>query len=139
MRLPTEAEWEFAYRAGTTTAYYAFPGFPNGTNNEAFVGQIAWIQSNSNGRTQPIGQKLPNGLGFYDMAGNVGELVRDWYSGTYYASSPAMDPQGPSSGSIRIIRGGTWDDPPAYHRASDRVTLNNYMPWHRGLRVARNP
>jgi formylglycine-generating enzyme required for sulfatase activity len=124
MRLPTEAEWEYAYRAGTTTAFHGFTGYLNGTNDDTLVGNIAWRGSccggNSGGYTHPVGQKLGNGFGLYDMAGNVWEWVNDWYSSNYYASSPSQNPPGPASGTNRVLRGGSWYFNSYYLRASHR-------------------
>jgi formylglycine-generating enzyme required for sulfatase activity len=108
MRLPTEAEWEFAYRAGTTAAFHSMPAYPNGTNDDNQVDAIAWWVANSIEQTRPFGGRSGNALGFHDMAGNVWEWVSDWYSATYYASSPAVDPQGPATGTNRVLRGGAW-------------------------------
>ena len=102
-RLPTEAEWEYACRAGTTGDYGFFDNF--------FFGRLkryAWNGGNSGGQTHPVGEKDPNAWGLYDMHGNVWEWVQDWYEGNYYRNSPATDPRGPSSGSIRVYRGGSW-------------------------------
>ena len=112
LRLPTEAEWEYAYRAGTTTAFHSMPGLPNGTNDDNQVGNIAWWGAYSGGnsaeQTRPVGGKAANALGLHDMSGNVWEWVNDWYSSTYYASSPSTNPPGPASGADRVLRGGSW-------------------------------
>ena len=100
-RLPTEAEWEYAARAGTDTKY-SYGEFGNQ------LGQYAWYKGNSNNETHPIGQKLPNVWGLYDIHGNVCEWVKDWYGESYYLNSPGTDPEGPGSGSYRVIRGGGW-------------------------------
>jgi formylglycine-generating enzyme required for sulfatase activity len=140
MRLPTEAEWEYAYRAGTTTAFHGFTGYLNGTNDDTLVGSIAWYTSNSNGQTRPVGGKAANGFGLHDMAGNVFEWVSDWYSGSYYESSPSQNPPGPASGMSRVLRGGSWPYLTNYLRSSYRfsgtpgLTFNVF-----GCRAARNP
>ena len=95
-RLPTEAEWEYAARAGTSGDRY-------GSLNE-----IAWYRNNSGGRTQLVGQKAPNAWGFYDMLGNVWEWVAGWYGD--YPGGFVTDPRGPGSGSSRVRRGGSWRD-----------------------------
>lgn len=99
-RLPTEAEWEYAARAGTTTNYFF------GDDIEK-LGDYAWYRDNSDIKTHPVGQKLPNPWGLYDILGNARELVQDWYGETYYQESPEKDPQGPSSGEFRVYRGGS--------------------------------
>jgi formylglycine-generating enzyme required for sulfatase activity len=97
-RLPTEAEWEYAARAGTKTKYYW-----GDTINDAYL----WYNNNSGGTTNPVGKKKPNAWGLYDMSGNVWEWVEDWYDEVYYIKSP--DINGPSSGKIRVLRGGSWN------------------------------
>ena len=140
LRLPTEAEWEYACRAGTTTAFHSMPGFPNGTNDDTQVGNIAWFGSNSANQTRPVGGKAANALGLHDMSGNVWEWVNDWYSASYYASSPPTNPPGPASGALRVLRGGSWNGGSFDLRSSDRVygspgvTFSSY-----GFRVARAP
>jgi formylglycine-generating enzyme required for sulfatase activity len=108
MRLPTEAEWEYAYRAGTSTAFHGFTGYPNGTNDGTLTGSIGWQVSNSINQTRPVGGKAGNGFGLHDMAGNVFEWVSDWYSSSYYASSPPANPSGPAGGASRVFRGGSY-------------------------------
>jgi formylglycine-generating enzyme required for sulfatase activity len=110
-RLPTEAEWEYAARSGGKAEKYA-----GGNDIEA----VAWYTSNSGGATHPVGAKRPNGLGIYDMSGNVWEWCQDWFEGGYYGKSPRNNPQGPSSGSFRVYRGGGWDRAPAGVRAAGR-------------------
>ena len=100
-RLPTEAEWEYAARAGSSSAYF----FGNDKNA---LSEHAWYNSNSGGTTHPVGQKQPNAWGLYDVYGNVWEWVADWYEGEYDANSPVTDPKGPSSSSGRVDRGGGW-------------------------------
>ena len=139
MRLPTEAEWEWAYRAGTTTAYHSMPGYPDGTNDDALVGNIAWFNANANSQTRPVGGKAGNGFGLHDMSGNVWEWVHDWYGA--YPSAPQVDPMGPVSGSNRVIRGCSWDNEPDDVRSSYRG--NAFTPMDSndnvGFRVARTP
>jgi formylglycine-generating enzyme required for sulfatase activity len=140
LRLPTEAEWEYAYRAGTTKAFHSFPGYPNGTNDDTLLGNIAWFTSNSISQTRPVGGKQANALGLHDMSGNVWEWVNDWYSSTYYQSSPSTNPPGPASGSSRVSRGGTWDVNSSYCRSSDRVYFApDSVSYNIGFRAARNP
>lgn len=99
-RLPTEAEWEYACRSGGRDEQYA------GGND---LDRVAWYSSNSGASTHAVGGKAANGLGLYDMNGNVWEWCLDWYGRNYYSSSPIYNPQGPSSGLLRINRGGSWD------------------------------
>jgi formylglycine-generating enzyme required for sulfatase activity len=98
-RLPTEAEWEFACRAGSA-AHYSW--------GDKVDGQYAWYFSNSEKKTHPVGQKQPNKFGLYDMNGNVYEWCADRYDQTYYAKSPSQNPKGPQEGESRVLRGGSW-------------------------------
>jgi formylglycine-generating enzyme required for sulfatase activity len=140
LRLPTEAEWEYAYRAGTTAAFHSMPGFPNGTNDDTQVGTIAWFSSNSASQTRPVGGKAANALGLHDMSGNVWEWVNDWYSGTYYASSPSTNPPGPAIGTARVLRGGSWFSDTNVLRSSRRGgNAPGYSSFSVGFRVARAP
>lgn len=100
-RLPTEAEWEFACKAGTATLFYW-------GNNRIDITDYAWIKANSGDAVHETGAKMPNSFGLYDMSGNVWEWCSDWYDGTYYSSSPSIDPTGPQIGQERVIRGGSW-------------------------------
>jgi formylglycine-generating enzyme required for sulfatase activity len=96
-RLPTEAEWEYACRSGGQVEKYS------GGDD---VDLVAWYDDNSGHSTHPVGRKLANGLGLYDMSGNVWEWCADWYYEGYYANSPERNPQGPGYGSSRVMRGG---------------------------------
>lgn len=146
MRLPTEAEWEFACRAGTTTAYHGWPANPAGSDNESDTVQIGWVRDNNGAQgtpsfgTKPVGQKPPNGFGLHDMCGNVGEWVSDWYDPNYYASSPPVDPQGPGPGNWigRGVRGGNWNSANVAVRSSSRAFWFSQLPTV-GFRVARDP
>ena len=139
LRLPTEAEWEYAYRAGTTTAFHSFPGYPNGTNDDTLLGNIAWYVSNSGSTTHAVGGKYANGLGLHDMSGNVWELCQDWYGP--YSSGSVTNPTGPATGSNRLLRGGSWDDGSSSGcRGSRRSDISpDYANGFIGFRVARNP
>ncbi len=109
MRLPTEAEWEYAARAGSTASQYG----P--------LDSIAWYNANSGNKTHEVAQKQANAWGLYDMLGNVWQWVDDWYDDKYYISGAASDPKGPSSGTYRVMRGGSWYDYPGNERVSVRV------------------
>lgn len=96
--LPTEAQWEYAARGGVKSKGYKYSG-------SNIIGDVAWYYYNSSS-TYPVGTKQPNELGLYDMSGNVWEWCSDWYS--FYSSESQSNPTGPSMGSIRVIRGGSW-------------------------------
>jgi formylglycine-generating enzyme required for sulfatase activity len=100
-RLPTEAEWEYACRAGGAGRF----GFGD---DEATTLDHAWVEGNSAATTHPVGQKRPNAWGLYDMHGNVWEWCGDWYEPGYYRQSPADNPRGPAAGSARVVRGGSF-------------------------------
>jgi len=138
LRLPSEAEWEYACRGGTTTAFHSMPGYPNGTNDDSLLGNIAWFYPAAANITHTVAGKAANAFGMYDMSGNVWEWCNDWYGS--YAAGNATDPAGPSSGSYRVLRGGSWDYNSDICRSSNR---NFYDPDYRiniiGFRVARTP
>jgi formylglycine-generating enzyme required for sulfatase activity len=130
-RLPTEAEWEHACRAGSTTAYCFGDG-------ESKLKEYAWFDDNSGRLTHPVGKKRPNDWGLYDMHGNVWEWVLDWYDENYYKNSPGADPLNTSAASSRVIRGGGWNDRPWSVRSAFR---SGYSPGYRdyalGFRLLR--
>ena len=115
--LPTEAQWEYAARGGKKSKGYKFSGGNN-------LGDVAWHGGNSNSTTHPVAQKQSNELGLYDMTGNVWEWCQDWFDSNYYADSPQNNPQGPSSGGDRVLRGGSWNDDPGGCRVSCRGSFN---------------
>jgi formylglycine-generating enzyme required for sulfatase activity len=138
LRLPSEAEWEYACRGNTTTAFHSMPGYPNGTNDDSLVGNIAWYASNSGGTTHAVAGKAANAFGMYDMSGNVFEKCNDWYGS--YAAGNATDPAGPSTGSVRVMRGGNWGSSSYNCRSSYRGTNDpDYRSKYNGFRVARTP
>ncbi|MFC0211903.1 formylglycine-generating enzyme family protein [Paenibacillus chartarius] len=110
--LPTEAQWEYAARAGTTTKW-------DFGDSESMLGGYAWFGENSGEATHPAGQKKPNAWGLYDMYGNVQEWCNDWYASPY-PQGDASDPQGPNSGESRVLRGGAWGDDFTMVRSSYR-------------------
>lgn len=144
-RLPTEAEWEYAARSRGKDERWA------GTSDAPSLGDFGWFYHNSRGtepagagqgakpQTQPVGQKKPNGLGLYDMSGNVWEWCEDWYAVDYYESSPGDDPRGPEWGTHKVRRGGSWIEPIDLARTDYR---GNSPPAGRssniGFRLARD-
>jgi formylglycine-generating enzyme required for sulfatase activity len=127
-RLPTEAEWEYSYRAGTTTAYYSGPNDANLCSScgqvDANLGTIAWYCANAQGSTHLVAQKVANAWKLFDMAGNVWEWCHDWLQDDLGAAA-AKDPVGPASGSYRVRRGGSFHpaNDPKHARAANRKTL----------------
>jgi formylglycine-generating enzyme required for sulfatase activity len=117
-RLPTEAEWEYAARAGTVGARYGD------------LDAVAWYGSNSGGQPRGVAQKQANAFKLFDMLGSVWEWTADWYKDKYEGSGQEVDPQGPPGGEFRVLRGGSWDvfasDVRASSRVRDRPTVRNY-------------
>ena len=147
-RLPTEAEWEFAAKGGTLTSLNNSQKYAGGDN----INDFAWYDKNSgdevkkgfifkkivieNPRTQPVGKKLPNELGIHDMSGNVWEWCNDWYED--YPSGSMTNPKGPSSGSDRVRRGGSWNGNASYCKVSNRsYDSPSYGGDYIGFRVTR--
>ncbi len=130
-RLPSEAEWEYAARAGTTTQYWWGQGNPGTRRVENIADESAKhllkvVMSGYNDgavRTAPVGSYETNPWGLYDISGNVAEWTADWYDGGYYSKSPAGNPKGPSSGEYRVIRGGSWIYVPVSIRSANRSWL----------------
>jgi len=116
--LSTEAEWEYACRAGTTTTY-------NLGNDESDLARAGWYYGNAYDWTHPVGQKELNAWGLCDMHGNVWEWCHDWYDVDYYSSSPMHNPTGAENGSYRVVRGGCWFNDPSGCRSANR---NDVVP-----------
>jgi formylglycine-generating enzyme required for sulfatase activity len=130
-RLPTEAEWEYACRAGTSTPY----GFEGG---EEELGRYAWFDKNSGGRTHAVGEASANTFGLHDLHGNVWEWVWDGYEPDYYRRSPQIDPVCPAPVTLRVFRGGCWDGGGGFCRSALRNVLDPaYRDYSLGFRVAR--
>jgi formylglycine-generating enzyme required for sulfatase activity len=128
IRLPTDAEWEHACRAGTKTTYYT-------GDREGELDRAAWYDKNSGGTTHPVGKKVPNAWGVHDMHGNVCEWCSDWYED--YEAGAVTDPQGPAQGQYRVLRGGSWghlawDCRSSYRGGDDPNNRDGYL----GFRVA---
>ena len=125
--LPTEAQWEYACRSGGEPEKYAGDGD---------VDRVAWYSSNSGSTTHEVGTKAPNGLGIYDMSGNVYEWCEDWYGN--YSSGSQKNPTGPAGGSIRLSRGGSWSDVSRYVRCGNRFdALPDFRYGGLGFRLMR--
>ncbi len=126
LRLPTEAEWEYAYRAGSP-------------RDEVYgvIGKIAWYQGNNEGFLHPVGQKQPNAWGLFDMSGGVWEWCSDWFWGDAYRHADPADPAGPEKGTRKVIRGGAWNVPAPAGRPFARNALRPDVRSNAtGLRVA---
>jgi formylglycine-generating enzyme required for sulfatase activity len=132
VRLPTEAQWEYAVRAGSTTVYCF-------GDDEKKLGDYAWYGENSGNKNHPVGTKKPNVWGIHDGHGSVWEWCSDWYD-SKYPKGPLTDPVGPSTGSLRVYRGGSWSNEAALCRSAYRY---RYVPSSRlhsfGFRVALSP
>lgn len=125
--LPTEAQWEYACRAGSNTEYYWGDKMDN---------EFCWFTGTSARKTHDVGTKKPNDFGLYDMSGNVYEICSDWYDENYYTVSPEEDPKGPEKGAAKAIRGGSWNNRETYCRSASRVDLSDRAEMQRiGFRV----
>ena len=130
-RLPTEAEWEYACRAGTTTRFYT-------GNSESDLARAGWYGIHSGNGIHPVGQKASNAWGLYDMHGNVWEWCWDWYDENYYSGLSAKDPEGPFSGSLRVIRGGGWHNGARLCRSAVRCGYGPVGRCFLGFRLSRS-
>jgi formylglycine-generating enzyme required for sulfatase activity len=131
-RLPTEAEWEYACRAGSNEKYCF-------GNDKSRLTEYAWYSANTSG-TYPVGVKKPNAWGLYDMHGNVYEWCCDFYDENYYKDSPINNPTGPQSGSYRVLRGGSWSNHSDYIRSAHRGREHQGIgDSHIGFRVVYRP
>jgi formylglycine-generating enzyme required for sulfatase activity len=143
LRLPTEAEWEYAHRAGTTTAFHSYAlspteGQPNGFNDDTLLGNIAWYSSNSGNQTHAVGGKFANGLGLHDMAGNVWEWCQDGFG--LYSSASVTNPTGEAISSQRLWRSGSFNNDSDSCRASGRsASTPDGFYGSLGFRAARTP
>ncbi len=148
-RLPSEAEWEYACHAGTTTRYYSgddpetlakVGNVADGTFNSKFPREYTIKAKDGYVFTAPVGKFKPNAFGLYDMHGNAWQWCADWYRDDYYGKSPADDPTGPDSGCARILRGGSCASRPSECRSANRfMFLPDWRTNDIGFRVARSP
>lgn len=123
--LPTEAQWEYACRAGTASFWYC-------GDSDTTLQEYTWFTANSVDETHPAGQLKPNAWGLYDMHGNAWEWCADWLATEYYAQSPPSDPSGPPTGSLRVLRGGYWGHHAGRCRSAFRT---QHSPDYRGHRL----
>ncbi|MFQ5328463.1 MAG: formylglycine-generating enzyme family protein [Thermodesulfobacteriota bacterium] len=129
-RLPTEAEWEYAARSGGRRERWA------GTSSKEELGVYAWYEDNASKKTHPVGEKRANGIGLYDMSGNVNEWVQDWYAKDYYSNTPRDNPRGPSSGEDKVLRGGSFGIAKLARTANRNFFFAEHSLKYFGLRLA---
>ncbi len=139
-RLPTEAEWEYAYRAGSTTAYYnGNGGIVNCSDTTSEVSAIAWYTGDSGDHPHEVAKKAHNAWGLYDMAGNVWEWCHDWHEEYPVVGATVTNPEGPSVAPSRMLRGGSFFEISRYHRAAGRQNFNpDYEHDNVGFRCVRS-
>lgn len=128
--LPTEAEWEYAAMGGNKSKGYRYPG------SDSLLA-VGYVRDNAGGKTHPVGEKLPNELGLYDMAGNVWELCADWWNPAYYKHSPSTNPLNNKPAALRVTRGGSWLSGPerCYNKARNRNIFDHYNKHNFGFRL----
>jgi formylglycine-generating enzyme required for sulfatase activity len=132
-QFPTEAQWEHACRAGSTTKYCF-------GEDESGLGEYAWYDKNSSGKPHPVGEKKPNAWGLYDMHGNIWQWCADWYDSGYYAHSSTDDPAGPAAGTARVSHGGSWFSPARSARSANHGRIEpEHRGSHLGFRVSLAP
>jgi formylglycine-generating enzyme required for sulfatase activity len=138
-RLPTEAEWEFAARAGTDTDFHNGKMKHAGkTPLDPVLGRSGWYEGNAGRKSHPVGGKEANAFGLHDMHGNVAEWCWDFYSAKYYNESPSKDPRGPVKGPRRILRGGGWYSDAKGCRSAFRVgSMPEFTDYYNGIRLVR--
>ena len=133
VRLPTEAEWEYAARGGRRRRGYNYSGSKN-------LNEVGWYEGNSGGKTHKVGTKRPNKLGIYDMSGNVWEWCSDWYDKDYYSRSSSNNPKGPSNGSFKVLHGGSCISNDINCRVTNRYGQGfSYSEKSSGFRLAKDP
>jgi formylglycine-generating enzyme required for sulfatase activity len=132
-QFPTEAQWEYACRAGSTTIYCF-------GDDEAGLADYGWYDKISGGKSHPVGEKKPNAWGLYDMNGSIWQWVLDWYDPTYYAHSPTDDPTGPATGTERVSHGGSWSSPARSARSANHGRIEpDHHGSHLGFRAVLAP
>jgi formylglycine-generating enzyme required for sulfatase activity len=132
-QFPTEAQWEYACRAGSTTIFCF-------GNDESGLDEYGWYDKTSGGKPHPVGEKKPNAWGLYDMNGSIWQWCLDWYDPGYYAHSPVDDPTGPATGTERVSHGGSWASPARSARSANHGRIEaGHHGTHLGFRAALAP